>query len=104
MAGCDEMIIAMTMLTKAKSTPGTSQLATAAGAVFTSSKTSPGVAKTLSNRAARDIACGLGASGFGSGTRGGRDGSINMLAAQPNHSPGIMLEALAVVQPTVRGA
>jgi len=81
MAGCEKMIAEERMLTSAKSSAGSSQFATEPGAVLTSSKTSPGVAKTFSRRAPKDMAGGLGAAGGGSETDGGI-GSIIWLGPQ----------------------
>src|SRR5215471_13372836 len=85
MAGWEKMTTAESTLISAKSSAGNNQFATEGGAVFTSSKTSPGVAKTLSSRAPKDIAGRPGAVAAGSGMGGGI-GSITMWAAKQARS------------------
>jgi hypothetical protein len=67
MLGCENTTIMVNAPTTADSSAGRSQFPTQNRLTRTTSNTSPGIAKTFSNRAAKDIAGGGGASGGASG-------------------------------------
>jgi len=76
MAGCEKTISENAIPTRIERHTGTSQFPIEGGPLFTSSKTSPGVAMTLNNREVSDVEMGGG--GFAGGEIS--DGSITVRA------------------------
>src|SRR5438874_1371528 len=90
--------------TRESNKAGTSQFAAEAAERFTSSKTSPGTAKTLSNRAARDVPGGLGASAGGAGKGGGSSIGYNQNRSRPTDRTGKWQKPLPVSRATIEPA